>query len=389
MYCDEHPPCCRNCQKRQITCDYEAQFGTAINSAPAAMNVAEPTIQIQIHPLSGAAGSVVSECRRPELWRKAPPAPRTAVERPLRPISLPHQDIELMRHYTAFTSLSLSEDGRKRMIWQFTIPQQAQSFPFLMDNLLSLAALHLAYLRPSEQKKYTYLAAKYQAQCIKGAQQRTPGITGENCSAVIVCTGLLLLHELAILHPLYFSQARLSDPLDEFLGKVLLMRRILVLWQFGMNLFKAGPARDLVLRRTAATSSSPLAEARAALDQLHALNRTMTRSEAEMNAYTNTIECLFPCYEEALGTPPDWVTTIAWPLYVPELYMQLLGQKQPLALVILAHFVALLSFPVGRWWASSWPSSVLSALAQSIENPWHLCLILPARNVGVALKPDR
>ncbi|KMU82266.1 hypothetical protein CIHG_00052 [Coccidioides immitis H538.4] len=341
--CDELPPRCRNCQKRRIRCDYEDLFGLT-SQVPTSAKPPEPNLKIYIHPLSGVTSGVSSKTQEQAL-------------------------------------------SRARKLWQHAIPQQAQLFPFLLNNLLSLAALHLAHLRPSEQERFTYLAAKHQSQCIKAAQRRKPGITHENCSAVIVCSGLLLLHELAVLHPSYFVHARSTDPLDEFLDKVLLMRRILILWKMGMPMFKTGPVRDLVLHshKMHGARSPVLRDARAATEQLRELNACLTGGENERAAYAAAIDRLWECYEEALCIPSDWVMTISWPFYVPELYIELLTQKRPLALVIIAHFVTLLSFPANRWWANGWPGPVVRALERNVEGPWRVALEWPARMVGVEI----
>ncbi|EFW18700.1 hypothetical protein D8B26_005519 [Coccidioides posadasii str. Silveira] len=386
--CDELPPRCRNCQKRRIRCDYEDLFG--LNSqVPTSAKPPEPNLKIYIHPLSGVTSGVSSKTQDQALSRAVSQAAclNAPLERSLGPSPFSSEDMELIHHYATITSLTLAEDGRKRKLWQHAIPQQAQLFPFLLNNLLSLAALHLAHLRPSEQGRFTYLAAKHQSQCIKAAQRRKPGITHENCSAVIVCSGLLLLHELAVLHPSYFVHARSTDPLDEFLDKVLLMRRILILWKMGMPMFKTGPVRDLVLHshKMHGARSPVLRDARAATEQLRELNACLTGGEDERAAYAAAIDRLWECYEEALCIPSDWVMTISWPFYVPESYIELLTQKRPLALVIIAHFVTLLSFPANRWWANGWPGPVVRALARNVEGPWRVALEWPARMVGVEI----
>lgn len=312
--------------------------------------------------------------------------------RPLSPPGFSFQDMQLMHHYATVTCMTLSDDPSKQLVWQRAVPQQAQTHPWLMNNILSLAALHLAYLQPEAQEEYTFLAAQHQTKCLQGAQSRKPGVTMENCSAVIICSGLLLLHELAVLHPSYFTHVRSNCLLDEFLDKVVLMRRILVLWKFAMPLFKHGRLRQLVQRTRRSSPSPLLLEARAALDELHVLNTQWTTDLEARDAYAAALDGLWGCYEEALDTPPDWMRTISWPFLVSDVYMTLLTgdrrQRRPLAMVIVAHYVALLSFPANRWWTAGWPGPVLRAVARSVEGAegvWRAAMEWPARIANVEL----
>ncbi|EGD91955.2 uncharacterized protein TERG_08171 [Trichophyton rubrum CBS 118892] len=81
-----------------------------------------------------------------------------------------------------------------------------------MHNILSLAAMHLASLQPHLLHKYTLLAARHQSHVITAARARVASqqVTSQNCSAVVICSALLLLYELAILHPSYF----VSEPVS-------------------------------------------------------------------------------------------------------------------------------------------------------------------------------
>ncbi|GAB7366758.1 hypothetical protein MBLNU230_g0712t1 [Neophaeotheca triangularis] len=69
------------------------------------------------------------------------------------------QDLSLMNHFTAKTCLTIFA-GRQDILelWKTYIPQTATSHPSLMHAILTLAALHQAYLHPTPRERNHYLA---------------------------------------------------------------------------------------------------------------------------------------------------------------------------------------------------------------------------------------
>ncbi|GBF64215.1 hypothetical protein TMEN_6904 [Trichophyton mentagrophytes] len=275
---------------------------------------------------------------------------------PLDSSDLTEQDSLLLHHYSSITCHTLFHplDQARAYIWQSLVPQLAHLYPFVMHNILSLAAMHLASLLPHPHlhlHKYTLLAARHQSHVIKAAQARVASqqVTSQNCSAVVICSSLLLLYELTILHPSYFVSGRVvstttttttaasssSSWVDEIVQKMLVMRHLVGLWNISMALFSQGPARCLLS--------------------------------------TGTLDVTSPLAVEScvLSTPPDWLRALAWPNMVPRVFMSELLERKPLALVLLAHYCALLVLHPGSWWMSAWPRPVVFALMEAVSQSGH------------------
>ncbi|DAA74193.1 TPA_exp: putative C6 finger domain protein [Trichophyton benhamiae CBS 112371] len=297
-------------------------------------------------------------------------------------VDLTRQDSLLLHHYTSIACHTLFHplDQGRAYIWQSLVPQLAHIYPFVMHNILSLAAMHLASLQPHLLHKYTLLAARHQSHVIKAARARVASqqVTSQNCSAVVICSSLLLLYELAILHPSYFVSERAvsttststsaAQRVDEIVQKMLVMRHLVGLWNISMALFSQGPARCLLSTGTLDVTSPLAVEVRSSLDRVLLATTTLHVPDA----YAAAIDSLWHCFKCCvLSTPPDWLRALAWPNMVPRLFMSELLERRPLALVLVAHYCALLVLHPGSWWMHGWPQPVLFALVEAVSESGH------------------
>ncbi|EGD91957.1 hypothetical protein H112_00559 [Trichophyton rubrum D6] len=396
--CDEQPPRCAGCVKRNLQCDYqEMQPGLELQRVPP--HPTSSSLVFDFHPLTRLVNNT---------HRTSPYIP--SIQSLSLDVDLTHQDSLLLHHYSSITCHTLFHplDQARAYTWQSLVPQLAHIYPFVMHNILSLAAMHLASLQPHLLHKYTLLAARHQSHVITAARARVASqqVTSQNCSAVVICSALLLLYELAILHPSYFVSEPVSTStstttstsisistsaarrVDEIVQKMLVMRHLVGLWNISMPLFSQGPARCLLATGTLDPASPLAVEVRSSLDRVLLASTTL---HVPSDAYAAAIDSLWHCYKCCvLSTPPDWLRALAWPNMVPRPFMSELLEKKPLALVLLAHYCALLVLHPGSWWTHGWPRPVLFALIEAVgENGqahWRDLFAWPVK--VVANQPD-
>jgi hypothetical protein len=63
-------------------------------------------------------------------------------------------DLELMHHYCTLTCSTLTIREDSRHVWRVVLPMEGYSNKYLMHGILALAALHRAYLYPTQREKY-------------------------------------------------------------------------------------------------------------------------------------------------------------------------------------------------------------------------------------------
>ncbi|KAF3892350.1 putative C6 finger domain protein [Trichophyton interdigitale] len=379
--CDEQPPRCAGCVRRNLQCDYQEMLMQP-DRASSIGSSSTTSLVFDFHPLTRLVGCT-------DNTRQTSLVPAYSLN---LYVDLTEQDSLLLHHYSSITCHTLFRplDQARAYIWQSLVPQLAHLYPFVMHNILSLAAMHLASLLPHPHlllHKYTLLAARHQSHVIKAAQARVASqqVTSQNCSAVVICSSLLLLYELTILHPSYFVSGRVvstttttttttaasssSSWVDEIVQKMLVMRHLVGLWNISMALFSQGPARCLLSTGTLDVTSPLAVEVRSSLDRV--LLATTTTLHVP-DAYAAAVDSLWHCFKSCvLSTPPDWLRALAWPNMVPRVFMSELLERKPLALVLLAHYCALLVLHPGSWWMSAWPRPVVFALMEAVSQSGH------------------
>ncbi|KAK4170223.1 hypothetical protein QBC43DRAFT_224242 [Cladorrhinum sp. PSN259] len=173
--CDEIHPRCGNCVKHGVACDFEhpeiiaeIQAASTAASSPttpsAAINFASPISTTASVSIGGASTPLCRPPPTPRISQTTGPSHRLL-------------ELRLMHQYTAMTcktftfTAPVTED-----IWKITVPSLAFSgSQHLADAILAVAALHLRSIAPNDQElvraSHAYMAAslaEYSAALAKG-----------------------------------------------------------------------------------------------------------------------------------------------------------------------------------------------------------------------------
>jgi hypothetical protein len=103
------------------------------------------------------------------------------------------KNAELLHHYVTAASSSLADYDSFRPVWQVSVPQEAQSFGFLMDGILAISALHLGsiYYSPtltsseSQALPYHELAQRHYNTAVCCFNNSVKQLTSANTNAVL------------------------------------------------------------------------------------------------------------------------------------------------------------------------------------------------------------
>lgn len=144
-------------------------------------------------------------------------------------------NLELVYHYTANTYKSLTR-GVHEHIWKVQVPKLAFSYPFLMHNLMSTAAFHLACTEQDDEKRQKWGAQgnRHFDLALRGMTDilRNEGVTPANCHAVFASSSLSFIGALCGKGPLFGpayarEKEKIQAPMiDELLGVFILVRGI-------------------------------------------------------------------------------------------------------------------------------------------------------------------
>lgn len=81
-----------------------------------------------------------------------------------------------------------------RYVWRVVFPQEGYRHPFVMHGLLSLAALHKAYLFPSRRHEYLTLGASHHALGLERFRALLSDIGDHNWRAMLCYASIVVIH---------------------------------------------------------------------------------------------------------------------------------------------------------------------------------------------------
>jgi hypothetical protein len=280
-------------------------------------------------------------------------------------------DLELMHHYSTVSYNTISEKESFAAPFQTVVPKIALSHPFLMHGLLALSALHLIQLNKGSDRCKTYveLATSHQTLALALFRKELNNINPSNCQAMFAFSSIATILAFA------FAQStgvQSLAPIDEMLQISNLCRGIFEILQTAREWIKNSWVADLLaFTRRSELRSIPEA-VRGNLSLVSKLNADMERtgfSVDEKAACEDAISELSVSFEQ-IYSGFDGITVFRWPIMVKPLYISLLRDRRPMALVVLAHYCILLHTLDDRWWLKGWTHQLLHSIYNLLDSSW-------------------
>ncbi|EGU81551.1 hypothetical protein FOXB_07938, partial [Fusarium oxysporum f. sp. conglutinans Fo5176] len=144
---------------------------------------------------------------------------RTRLSVPAPTIELWDRRLELMHHYSLVTANTFSIRPEMQRVWRITIPEIGYSFPFVMQGILAVAAVHKAYLTPLERAAYLDLAISHQNAGLEWFRAGLHTINEDNWKRFFCFASLVVLYVASVPLCVHKQQPE-TEP--EFLGSLCL-----------------------------------------------------------------------------------------------------------------------------------------------------------------------
>jgi hypothetical protein len=303
-------------------------------------------------------------------------------------------ELDLLHHWTMFASRGFGDTPEDVQPWQIEMPQIACKHPFLMRGILAVSALHMSRARPDRKQEYLVKATYHQNLALPLYRYIINDfrnqMTEENCHAVIGFASLTSAYAFADPHPLGRNQfPGVSSPtgVPEWLHLLRGARQIL---QVGSKWIADGPMAFQLrtVDEDIDVSYNPedwrLAELNSLFDGSNACN---TLSEAEIKAYRTTLKLLRE--SSAMPLLPNHTVGVKlamflWVEKIPQMYLELLGEMKPEALILLAHFCVLLKAGGSSYWYMEGAAERLASALHDIllDDEWKNLIAWPLQVIN-------
>ena len=284
--------------------------------------------------------------------------------------NLDFHDLEIFNHYAAYTSSSLSDRDSVQLTWRVAVAKEAIPHNFLMHALLGFASTHLAQLCPVQRNAYGAEAVKHRNLALRSCIPDLRNITPTNCHALFAFSSLIAISTFVFPNSMNESPV---VPIENILSFFILIRGVNTVLQGGLDWIRSGSLEPLIQDgRLNWRHDFPLLPAafHAPFESLRALNANASAGTTIRKMYAEVIQDLENSYAAHHPIASDRSLVFIWCAIVPEEYVSRVRKRQPIALVILAHFAVLLHSVSAQWWAGDRGRRLTEAIHAELDDKW-------------------
>ncbi|OTB07145.1 hypothetical protein M426DRAFT_83949 [Hypoxylon sp. CI-4A] len=363
---------CRECKLRHVKCDEQRpvclQCATLDRSCSYAFSIPDP---------EGDSPNTVSTGSPPESQSPVPASPQTqaAQQTPPQMFNLGH--LALLHHVETdllrppFTHLVADENDTHALIR--LIVQSALSTPFLMDELLAFSALHLGTLKADSVEK-DYLraqAVQLQTRALMLFNATDPENTEQNCTAIFLFSSFLGMH---MLHDTVNSKGDLLDLLENFIQFIGLYRGVGLVTSHGWHIIRNSELSSILSVIEAVDMlTAPSESENNCIRLLGLLKRDEERlGTSSYETCRDAVQFLQWVFNQhvALPSPINRHIVLAWPVRISVEFLDLLKNRNPEALAIMAHWAILLHRGQDFWVFGHGGRYLVEAITEFLGPSW-------------------
>jgi hypothetical protein len=282
----------------------------------------------------------------------------------------------LIHHYALSTSTSISDSPSAVLMNRDIIPALAFEHDFLLSGLLAVTSLHLAILNPCTI--HNDAALKHHSQALTLIRPHLSHVTADNVYALFSYSCMIACYSFGIRKAAISSH----DPLGDMLAVFTLLRGITVIVEMGEEWLENSPFADSTKlpEPNPNTRLAPKVEG-----ALFSLSQSIPDSNTDLTSrevYEAALSLLRHTFLLSAEQPHSTRTALLFPILVPQQFVDNLRDKDPLSLVILAHYAVVLHWLRHSIWLRGWGNEVIAAVRHVVGSEWDVVLKFAVEQVG-------
>lgn len=283
------------------------------------------------------------------------------------------EELCLIHHYATSTCQEISRSESEARIWRDTPIRDGTRYPFVLDAILALAALHKGYTTSSNSKKYMTASLYYQGVGLQACQQHLEKISSENCQVLFEFSSIINLVAIGMsrggpgLSP--------STSIETIFTIFKLSKGIRTILNTNMEVLLSGPYKESL---TIPSNDSDAKVSEGAALAIAGIREQVNESRQNHHAdftftYTATIDMLEEAFVQ-LEHYGNHGAVVSFAMSISEESVNLLKAHDPVMLLIFVHYGALFSYIHDLWWAHGFGARMVR----------ELCALLHAAGAGWA-----
>ena len=277
-------------------------------------------------------------------------------------------DRELFQLYTKYTSTTLSDKPRIQEAWRTEVTKEALPYAFLLHGLVSLSAAHLAHLNPERRIFYRSKAIVHRNRALQLCIPALRKITQANCLALFVFSSTIAVSTFASPD---LSNVKPTSPVDDISTFFTMIKGVSTILQGRVEWIRASSLGILLhedrfqwrlsLGPLPQELSLPMQRLRQ-WNEIVAIDTQIACAEA-----IKDLEAVFRAQPVISG---DRTLLFVWCAIVTPEYVNQVKSRQPMALVVLAHYAALLHTVRSQWWSAYRGRQIVGAVYEELDASW-------------------
>ena len=249
------------------------------------------------------------------------------------------------------------------------------STPYLMHEMLAIAALHISILNPGEEHFRRRQATELQQAALRQFDYSNFEVTEASCVPMFLFSSFLGIHMLC--DTLRYRDEDLNKFLDSFTHWLKLHRGVRSITNKSWHLLQRTELAPFL--KTGEAVAASVGQNGQECSRLRALIHSSELTTSSKEVYDEAIEHLQSLFDsQGIMGPEDSVQTVFhWPIIVSAQYAVLLSQRRPEALVLLAHYAMLLHVHRWLWVIGDGGEFLIRSISESLGSPWASWLEFP------------
>ncbi|OTA98210.1 hypothetical protein M426DRAFT_120066 [Hypoxylon sp. CI-4A] len=382
--CDQEQPDCARCRKKGRTCVYK-HLTSSYDPFKNYRSAESQSISTGSSSVSPVTPNLAFDASNNRL------SPRSFSDTTLSPVQVYHlsqavslpllkspsmtnpvTEQQLLNHYATEVSIIFtSTEAQVEVLSYFhdAVVRHSSQHSYVYHAMLTVSALHLASLAlsssPSSQAYSPHLvtALAHKAFALERLRSNFKSMTAPTCEPALVTSGLLTVSTFALLH------VGIGADMIDLLSQIMtLYRGTVAIFRLGREAPTPSPTIPRVRQSVviAIGGEKPWLGAEEAIDKV--LTSILGLSEPTEAAKKRKATLLHAAFElkvalrRAAGARGVYNVACMWLVMVQPAFVEAVKARDPLSLVLLAHWVVGLRYVKGIWWVRGWPERVVEVV---------------------------
>ncbi|EME44554.1 hypothetical protein DOTSEDRAFT_172825 [Dothistroma septosporum NZE10] len=366
--CDEAKPACTNCRRRSTPCDYNTATSTRYRTPTRPDDYSTNTYY-------GIGSDPVTFTEKSSSYGGTPalaaaPSPHVPYYPPVA-FAFDIFDMELWHHWLTVACYSFADDDLGVVMWRNNISRYAFAHEYVAQLLLALSALHLGRTYSDRASNCIRRSASLQSAAVNGMMS---ALADPNRSATALWIAAMMLAFCSFGRgPQPGQYLVYSDDYEpEWLG---LLQGVKSIREYPSGtLDSVLPALEAGVTKQAVSPEELVPGVEKAIQKLRNSIDALRAEDTTCDKYIRPLDDLRTCFSELFEKHSNSSEVklasqniFVWLYRLDGDYIASIQSKRPMALVILAHYLVLMSQNKQAWYLHGWVAHIMEAIRQQLH----------------------